>query len=134
MLTKTQQQFVKWMRVNEPRLYRAAASAAGSATGNTSVLSAADTGQPAGGSWWDSFIGAAKQLVPVAIQARSQKRILDVQLRRAEQGLPPLQTSQIAPTVNVQAGVTPDLKKILIPALAIGGGLLLYFMFGKKGR
>jgi len=130
MLTTPQKQFLTWMRLNEPRLYRAAASAAG----NNSGLAAQDVGQPSGGSWWDSFVGAAKQLVPVAIQARSQKQILDVQLRRAEQGLPPLQTSQIAPTVQVQAGLTPALKKILIPALAIGGGLLLYMIMGKKKR
>jgi len=128
MLTKSQRAFANWLRVNEPGLYRSAVK-----TANTGVgLSATDT--PAPTNWWDSFVGAAKQLVPVVVQARSQKRLLDVQLKRAESGLPPLNAGQIAPTVRVQAGLTPALKKILIPALAIGGGLILYMMFGKKKR
>lgn len=127
MLTTTQQQFVNWLRVNEPIVFQSAKNAANNAVG----LSAADTAE---GNWWDSFVGAAKQLVPVIVQAKSQKKILDVQLRRAQQGLPPLDAGQIAPTVRVQAGLTPSMKKILIPSLAIGAGLLFYFMMGRKKR
>lgn len=114
-----QEQFVEWVRTNQPTLYEATIARIG--------VGASDQQ-----SWWQSFIGAAKELVPVVVSARSQKRLLDVQMKRAQRGLPPLNTAQIAPTVRVQAGLTPELKKLLIPAAIIGFGLLAFFMFKKK--
>ncbi len=132
MLTRPQKQFLHWMKLNQPAVYAAATRSAN----ETATLGAADT-TPAptqGQGWWGNFIDAAKQLVPVIVQAKSQKDILDVQLTRARQGLPPLNTSQIAPTVQIQAGLTPALKRVLVPAMMIGVGLLFFMMSKKKRR
>ncbi len=126
MFSKSQKEFLSWLRRSNPAVYAGAKRRADAAMG----LGAADTSI----NWWDSFISGAKELVPVIVQARSQKNILDVQLRRAEQGLSPLNTSQIAPTVQVQAGISPELKRLLIPALGIGAALLFYMMSKKKRR
>jgi len=117
-MNAAQEQFVDWLRKNQPNVYKAAIDEVGIGLGEK------DT-------WWDSFIGAAKELVPVIVGARSQKKILDVQLRRAEQGLPPLNTQQISPTVRVQAGLTPDMKRLVLPAL-LGITALVAFMVWKK--
>ena len=119
-MNTAQSQFVEWVRVNQPTLYEATIARVG--------VGAADQQ-----SWWQSFVGAAKELVPVVVSARSQKRLLDVQMKRAQRGLPPLNTAQIAPTVRVQAGLSPDIKRMLIPVGLAGLGLLLFFML-KKSR
>jgi len=118
-MTLPQEQFVEWVRLNEPSLYKATIAQVG--------IGEADKKK-----WWESFVGAAKQLVPVLVGAKSQKKILDVQLKRAKAGLPPLNVNQISPTVRVQAGITPELTRILIP-VGIGAlALILFFAFKKK--
>lgn len=59
-----------------------------------------------------------------------QRRLLNVQLDRARQGLPPLSSSQVGLGVNV--GLSPETLK----ALAIGGGCILVgiLLLRSKGR
>lgn len=118
-MTEAQQQFVSWLQMNNPTLYKATVSRVGMGDHDKTT-------------WWGSFIGAAKELTPIIVGARSQKKLLNVQMKRAQQGLPPLNTSEIAPTVRVQAALSPDIKRIMIPALAVGGLLLLFFVMKKK--
>lgn len=118
-MNTAQQQFVEWVRVNQPTLYEATIARIG-------------VGESDQKTWWQSFVGAAKELVPVVVSARSQKRLLDVQMKRAQRGLPPLNTAQIAPTVRVQAGLTPEIKKMIIPVALVGFGLLAFFMLKKR--
>lgn len=63
----------------------------------------------------DTILNTARDLLTVY----NQQRILDANMERASRGLPPLQTSQYAPTYNV--GLAPDTRNMLM----IGGGLLL---------
>jgi len=118
-MTPNQELFVEWMQTYQPRLYKAAINKVG--------IGAADQQ-----SWWQSFVGAAKELVPIIVGARSQKKILNVQMTRAEQGLAPLNVEQLSPTVRVQAGLTPQMKQILIPSLLGIGALVLFMVLRKK--
>ncbi len=118
-MTQNQILFMEWMKTYEPQLYKATISKVG--------LGAADQD-----SWWQSFVGAAKEIIPTVISARSQKKLLDVQMRRAERGLAPLNVEQISPTVRVQAGISQDIKQIIIPTLLGVGALVMFMLLRKK--
>ena len=71
------------------------------------------------------------------LQFRTQKEILDAQLERMRAGLPPLQTSEYAPTVAVKVdpGTTAEITGAIgtglgrmLPFIAIGGLALLFLM------
>jgi hypothetical protein len=63
-----------------------------------------------------------------AITAYNTQQILNANIERAKQGLPPLDASAYAPTYNV--GLSPDLKNLLI----IGGlGILLFMVMSRNG-
>jgi hypothetical protein len=79
-------------------------------------------------SYFDTMIRVANSL----ILADSQRRLLNVQLERAKNGLAPLNTSQYG--MGVSVGLSPDVQKLLM----YGGGaivaLLLYNALAKRGR
>lgn len=89
-------------------------------------------------SWYEKLIDVAKQAIPLFVQAEAQEEILDVQLKRAKQGLPPLNVSQISPQVNV--GLAPQIQESITGlstafqnVLIYGGiGLVAYFFFFNK--
>jgi hypothetical protein len=65
--------------------------------------------------WYAQFVDLAKQ----ALTLQQMRELQRLNLERARQGLPPIDTSRYAPQVNV--GVAPDTQRLLL----IGGGLLL---------
>ncbi len=67
----------------------------------------------------ESWIDALERILPVVVSTWQQKEILQVQVERAKNGLPPLDASQLAAGVNV--GLSPDVKRMLM----IGGAALL---------
>lgn len=84
--------------------------------------------------WYDKILSTLEQAVPIYVQADAQKDIMDAQLERAKKGLPPLETSQMAPQVNV--GMDPEIQDSItgtantIQQVALWGGLALgaYFI------
>lgn len=90
-------------------------------------------------SFTDRMVALAKDVTPAYLQARAQQRLLTMQLRRAEQGLPPLDPGSIAPTVRVGADpallktLREGVKSIAIP-VAIGVAALILFRVMKKRR
>lgn len=79
-------------------------------------------------SWFTNFTDSIGKIGPALVQYKTQKNIMKIQLDRAKRGLPPLDTSQLAPTFRVQPELSPemysDLKSYAIPA-AVGIALLL---------
>lgn len=63
--------------------------------------------QAAGESWYDSLARA----LPIVAATVQQKEILDIQVQRAKQGLPPLDASQYAAGVNV--GLSPETTRLV---------------------
>lgn len=104
-----------------------------------------DTEAKAESSWLDKIIDAASSIAPAYLQFEQQKKILDMQVERAKRGLPPLESAYIAPTVRVQAEVTPEmmtearagitegLQNLALPLLAVGG-IALLMMGGRRRR
>ena len=72
----------------------------------------------------ESWISAISRAMTTVAMADYQRRILNAQLERARQGLPPLQPSEYAPAINV--GLSPQTRNLLIyGGLALVAVLLL---------
>lgn len=70
----------------------------------------------------EDWISAISRAMGTVAMADYQRRLLNVQLDRARQGLPPLDASQYGVGVSVQA---PQLNLLLIGGIAIAAILLL---------
>lgn len=70
----------------------------------------------------EDWISAISRAMGTVAMADYQRRLLNVQLERARQGLPPLNASQYGVGVNVEA---PQLNLLLIGGLAVAALLLL---------
>lgn len=77
--------------------------------------------QQPGESWLDSVA----RLLPIIAATDQQRQLLQVQVDRAKQGLPPLNVSQYS--AGVQVGMSSDLKQLLIYG---GLGFLAVMLFG----
>ncbi len=51
-------------------------------------------------SWADRILSAAEKIIPTIYQYRT----MEMQLKRAEKGLPPIETADIAPTAKIEVG------------------------------
>ena len=60
----------------------------------------------------ESIISAISRAMSTVAMADYQRRILNAQLERARQGLPPMQPSEYAPAINV--GLSPQTRNLLI--------------------
>lgn len=106
---------IEWFRKNEPFLFRVAQH-----------IHAMNTRQ-VGFDWGGLFTSIAttvKDVAPAVAQVYTQKKVIDAQLARAKAGLPPLETTQISPTVKVEAALSPEseaaAKQIAIDATRQG--------------
>lgn len=157
-------QFLAWLRVNDPFLYEVALKG-GDILQREKEANAQMGDYSLGFSWGDlaSGIGDAfktaastvKDILPAYAQYKSQSKILKMQMERAQQGLPPLETEYYTPTVKVAPEVTPKteaainrvaqnavrqvtaqtgagLKKYILPISLAAGGLALFFILRKR--
>lgn len=81
--------------------------------------------------WGTSILSTLQTALPAYFQAKSQSDLMTINIKRAEQGLPPIDSSTLAPTVNV--GVSPAIQQL--GYIAVGGLVLvgLYSAFAKSG-
>lgn len=105
--------FLQWLAINEPVIFKAAAERAES----PGLSGIAD--------FFTSAVDVIKQAAPAITQYKAQSKILKVQLERAKQGLPPLDTADYAPTIKVQPQLTPETNYAIQQGLTSGvsGGL-----------
>lgn len=75
--------------------------------------------QVQGETWTDTL----KRSLPIIAATYQQKQILDVQMDRAKQGLPPLDASQYGVGVNV--GLSPEVMKMVMLGL-VGIGAVIF--------
>ena len=120
--------FFNWMRVKDPRMYALAMPAiktrsALSGLGITGDAATAAASVSESGPVAPSITDKVKDILTTLSQAyltneqlKAQRKVLDFQLKRAQQGLPPLDInmSQYGLTPTAQVGLTSDTKNLLI--------------------
>lgn len=102
--TDARRRLARWVKSAYPELYAATMRRAEHAAKN-GTLGQADSGGNER-SLLDRFTSTLEKLAPTYLQYKTQKDILDVQLERARQDLPPLETGQYAPTMQI--GLDPE--------------------------
>lgn len=68
----------------------------------------------------ETFVDSLLRAITTLSMADAQRQLLKVQIQRASQGLPPLNTSQYGVGANVNVGVSSDTQRMVL----IGAGLL----------
>ncbi len=126
-LTPAQHEFLRWLARWNPVAYREATSDARRSVARSSRSMLAGLG-----GWWDALgsaltsIGsdaasAAKTVVPALLQYRVQRKVMGIQLARAQQGLAPLDVSQLRlPAMQVQVSPSPQVTARLVGAVSAG--------------
>lgn len=89
--------FIDWLAASYPGLVEAMLEAiAPEAVIETGTLGAAEESN-----WLTQLVGAAQTILPAYLQYEQQAEVLDLQLERMRAGLPPLDSAQFAPSVQV---------------------------------
>jgi len=143
---RNQQRFVQMIKRTHPRLYAIAKARVGeppTGSGLGQITKTATTTETSS-SWFSRLTDTLSTLAPSYLQYKSQKELLEIQLQRAQEGLPPLETSQYAPAVQI--GLDPEQTREAIAAagaqageflrqpmvLAAGAGILLLVMMRRR--
>jgi hypothetical protein len=108
-----QKRFIRWMKHNEPFLYRVGLRRMQLQKHNS--LSATEP-EKSGFSWsglFTNLVDTVKSVAPTYLQAKQQKRIIDMQMKRAEQGLPPADVQAYTPAIRIAPEITPDTQRVI---------------------
>lgn len=145
---KAVSEFMSWLKRFEPRAYAYVKSRVGSPP-NEGIFAALNTfGQvdPYGGvgvptasppasstgGWMDyinSALSVAKEAIPAYFQYETQKDLMEMNIERAKQGLPPIDPGVVAPQVKVIHDVPPEAQQA-ISQFKVGGNVLLWGAIG----
>jgi hypothetical protein len=135
-MSNAKKSLAQWVKNNDPFLFEVAKARYALEQGGLSGFS----------DFFTSLTDTIKDVAPSLINLQSQKKILDIQLKRANQGLPPLETAQYSPVIRVAPEITPateqaakniaveSLKggfKSMAPLLAVGG-LLAFLLLRRR--
>lgn len=136
-------QLIRWLKENDPFLLEVAKQR--HAIKENSLNGPFD----AFGSFINNVVNTVKEVAPALINLKGQKKILDIQLKRAEQNLPPIKAENYTPTIRVAPTITPETREaakqiaydtaknagqqMMLPAILIGGGLI-YFATNRRRR
>lgn len=140
-------QFLTWLKQDHPAVFRSALQFAETAkahfeaqSGNPAALSGlglttdkntgVTTVEPK--NWWQSIAEGITQAGTAYLAYKGQKAAIDLNLQRAQQGLPPIDVSRYtAPTVRTQVDVSPEILARLqaggMNTLLLVGGLAAAF-------
>lgn len=128
--------FIQWIKRNNPKLYRAALLRVKNSGGSLNGMDG----------WFDSLTSSLTDLAPKYLQYKQQKKVMKMQMTRAEKGLPPANVADYAPVIKTRVDIAPETRRELISAgqkslkdmmLPIGlgvGGLVLVLALTRKGK
>lgn len=142
MLTQAQAriQFADWMQKTYPDLWNAAIRTAENETGQLGQVGP-PAPEKAEGSFWEKVSGALTGLGTTYLTLKNQRDAMQLNLTRAQQGLPPLDVATSAPVVRTQVDIDPALANRLASNLGssmtrnmmiIGGVALAAILLLKK--
>jgi len=137
MSVQAQESFINWVKVNDPMLYEIAK--ARFQLKNEGLSGIAD--------FFKELVTTVKEVAPSIVNMQAQKKILDVQVNRAKQGLPPLETAQYTPAIRVEPVINADTQRaaqeiavktvqqgigeLKVPLL-LGAGLIAFMLLKKR--
>ena len=144
-------QFVTWFRKAHPELYRQAMSRteawrkrSARATGRPATLEGLGQTKPGvveTQSFWEKLQSGITTLGTTYLTYKTQKDAMEINLARAEDGLPPVDTSFAAPIVRTQIEISPEIaarlqetggeamrKMMLFGGLALGAVVIMMGM------
>lgn len=131
---QARQQYLSWLRSREPALYDAAMQYAAQHQTPTlgDVSSDLANGQSAvtNTSLWDKIIDGVSKLGTAYLGYKSSKDLVKINTQRAQQGLPPLDSSEYGVGVNV--GLNSGTRNDITQWLLIGGGIIVGVLLLKK--
>lgn len=82
--------------------------------------------------WWQGAVRNISDAIPQLATSYYQTKAISANMRRAEQGLPPVDYSASGPTVNVKAQADPAIMRtVLLAAGVIGAALVLPKLIGR---
>ena len=81
---------------------------------------------------FDKSIDALQKLLPSYYQYSAQKQLIDLNIERAKQGMAPVDSGSLAPTVKV--GVSSDIQRMLTFGLVGAFGLAALSIFTRNKR
>lgn len=141
---KSKVEFARWLKESDPFLFEAAKKHY--QLTQAEELGAFSLPKINFKAFANSIVSTVKSVAPKLVEYRVQKEVLKEQMKRAEQGKPPLQNTRYTPTVPVnqvtpeteqaaikvaQQSMGPNLGKML-PFIALGAGALYFMSRGKK--
>lgn len=85
-------------------------------------------------SFADTIANTVKSLANTVLPLISQKQILDVQLQRAKNGQPPLDTSAYFANAGMNVGLNSSTQKTFLMMAMIGGAAFVGYSFLKHKR
>lgn len=114
-------QFLDWLQQRHPLVYSRAMgfdSGLADAGGPVSVTATGDDTH-----WYDSLAKA----LPSLVSTYAQVKLINTNLKRADAGLPPLDSGSVAPTVKVapDAATARTINGVGIAVMAVGGFVVL---------
>jgi len=102
----SKKQFLNWLKRNDPFLYLTAEKVY---SNKSQTLSGWDiTG------FFNSAISTIKNVTPDILKYRQQKKLLDLQINRARNDLPPLDTKQYIPSFPPQQVQVQNPPKVIV--------------------
>lgn len=122
-MADARKQFLNWLAKTRPDFMRAVIRAAKRNGAIEPFGFGQDEETEEDKAWWETLIDTAGQLATQYYQVQSQRDIIKMNAERAKQGLPPIDTSDVAPRVGVDVAI--DWEQLKVPLL-IGGGLLAF--------
>ena len=123
MSVQSKKAFIMWLKANDPFLYEA--------TLKTNELKNLKNGMGLTVDWggmFNSAIDTIKTAAPEYLKFQQQKKIMKMQMKRAEQGLPPANVADYTPAEKLAPEITPEteaaINRVAVQAVKEGTGNL----------
>lgn len=115
--------FLRWLAKWNPTAYQRVSDEAPELLDGLGAEAQAGVQQAGGTNWGDKLLS----VIGPALQAYNQQKIMKMQIQRAEQGLPPLPTEQLAPPpMTARLGLDDKtLKMVGLGVAAIAGAVMV---------
>lgn len=153
MSAQSKMQFLKWLEKRDPAVFDLAMKRFQIKQGETALhgmgaINWGSIGENITG-FFNTAAETVKNVLPTVIQYKAQSKVLDSQLKRAEQGLPPLNVADYSPVMTINPRIDPASEAALtriavqststgvekIMPWALGGlGLVMLMMTMRGGR